>query len=130
MLRLLEDITEGKGKVEDLEQIEEIALAMQNGSLCALGKLAPNPVLTTLQYFREEYLAHVLHKKCPAGVCKALIKYRVDEEKCTGCGRCLKICPSDAIRGQEKEAHIIDNERCIKCGACMEICRFEAIKVE
>jgi NADH:ubiquinone oxidoreductase subunit F (NADH-binding)/(2Fe-2S) ferredoxin/NAD-dependent dihydropyrimidine dehydrogenase PreA subunit len=130
MLHLLENITEGKGTLDDLKLIEEIAAAMKNGSLCGLGKLAPNPVLTTLNYFREEYLAHVEQKKCPAGVCRALINYSVIEENCTGCGRCLKICPAGAVTGQEKEPHFIDIEKCTKCGACMDICRFQAISVE
>ncbi len=130
MLSILKRITEGKGLEKDLDLLREIAAVMQRGSLCALGKLSPNPVLTTLQYFPEEYTAHIKDKKCPAGVCRALIQYSINEELCSGCGRCLKVCPTEAITGQKKEPHVLDNEKCIKCGACMEVCRHGAISVE
>ncbi len=130
MLSILNNITQGKGQEKDLDLIREIASVMKDGSLCALGTMAPNPVLTTLQYFPEEYLAHIRDKKCPAGVCQALIEYFIDQEACNGCGRCLKVCPSEAITGHKEEPHELDQDKCIKCGACTEVCRHEAILVK
>jgi len=130
MRRILERITRGEGREEDIPLLEEICEAMRDGSLCALGRTAPNPVLTTLKYFREEYEAHIREKRCPAGVCRELITYYIDEEACTGCGRCLKVCPAEAITGQKKEPHRIDPEKCIKCGSCKEVCQFDAVKVK
>jgi len=127
MLELLTGISEGRAGIEDLELLEELALTVQDGSLCGLGKTAPNPVLTTLKYFRDEYEAHVIYKKCPAGVCSALKDYFIDMEKCKGCGLCTKVCPAGAISGVKKEAHSIDLDKCLKCGSCMEKCKFEAI---
>ncbi len=130
MLSILNNITQGKGQEKDLDLIREIASVMKDGSLCALGTMAPNPVLTTLQYFPDEYLAHIRDKKCPAGVCQALIEYFIDQEACNGCGRCLKVCPSEAITGHKEEPHELDQDKCIKCGACTEVCRHEAILVK
>jgi len=130
MLSILNNITQGKGQEKDLDLIREIASVMKDGSLCALGTMAPNPVLTTLQYFPDEYLAHIRDKKCPAGVCQALIEYFIDQEACNGCGRCLKVCPSEAITGHKEEPHELDQDKCIKCGACTEVCRYEAILVK
>ncbi len=130
MLAILDNIVQGKGQKKHLGLIEEIASVMKEGSLCALGAMAPNPVLTTLHYFPEEYLSHIQDKRCPAGVCQALIQYYIDEKTCNGCGRCLKICPSEAIAGQKDELHEISQDRCTKCGACLEVCRHEAIIVE
>ncbi len=129
MLLLLEEITRGQGRPEHIQLIEEIAASMQDGALCALGKLAPNPVLTTLQYFSDEYMAHIEEKKCPAGVCKELISYIIDPETCTGCGRCKKACPVRAIEGQPEATHGIDQSLCTRCGACLDDCRFQAISV-
>jgi NADH-quinone oxidoreductase subunit F len=122
MLDILNDITEGKGTLEDIDLLEEIVEGVKMGSLCALGQTAPNPVLTTIRYFREEYETHVKERKCPAKVCKALIHYRIIPEKCIGCQACLKICPVNAIRGKPKEVHVIDQEKCIRCGLCFTTC--------
>ena len=127
MSEILEDITNGNGKLEDLELLEELAEVIKDTALCALGGTAPNPVLSTIKYFRNEYEAHIKDKKCPAGVCKALIEYSIDPKKCTGCDACTKQCPQDAITGKKKEPHNIDPEKCIKCGACYDICKFEAV---
>ena len=129
MRLILERITEGNGKEEDLETIEWMGKAIIDGSLCGLGGTAPNPVLTTLRYFRDEYEAHIKEKTCPAGVCKALITYTIDPELCTGCMVCAKICPVEAATGEKKELHTIDQDKCIKCGACFESCKFDAVKV-
>ncbi len=125
----LTDICEGKGKEGDIEFLEELAWWTNNASLCQLGATASNPVLTTLRYYRDEYIAHIEHKKCPAGVCKALIQYSIDPEKCTGCGLCRKRCPQDAVIGEKKEPHTIDPDKCIKCGVCFDSCKFDAVKV-
>jgi len=129
MRLILERITQGKGKEEDIETIEWMGKAIIDGSLCGLGKTAPNPVLTTLRYFRDEYESHIKEKRCPAGVCKALITYTIDPELCTGCTVCAKICPVEAATGEKKEVHTIDQDKCIKCGACFESCKFDAVKV-
>ena len=123
-------ICNGQGRPEHIELLKDIAEAVTNASLCALGGTAPNPVLSTLRYFNDEYEAHIKEKKCPAGVCRALIHYRIDPEKCTGCMLCNKQCPEDAIKGERKEVQIIDDEKCIKCGVCRESCKFEAVIVE
>jgi len=129
MRLILERITEGNGKEEDLKTIEWMGQAIIDGSLCGLGGTAPNPVLSTLRYFRDEYEAHIKEKTCPAGVCKALITYTIDPELCTGCMVCAKICPVEAATGEKKEVHTIDQDKCIKCGACFESCKFDAVKV-
>ncbi len=130
MLEILTNISEGKAKKEDLEILEELGNMVKETSLCALGGSAPNPVLSTLRYFRDEYEAHIKDKKCPAGVCLELIQYSIDEAKCTGCEVCKKECPQGAISGQKKEPHKIDKKICIKCGICLEVCKFDAIVVE
>jgi len=127
MLALLEDIKEGRGTIETLNLLEELAEAVQLGSLCGLGKTAPNPVLSTLKYFRSEYEAHVLQKRCPAGQCKALSIPEILPELCKGCGLCKRKCPVEAITGEKKEAHKIDPDKCIKCGTCAQVCKFNAI---
>lgn len=127
MLRILEKIVHGEGTMEDLDTLEELGKVIKEGSLCGLGKSAPNPVLSTLKYFRDEYIAHIKDKKCPAGVCKALKTYTIDEEKCKGCTKCARNCPVGAIEGKVKEAHKIDQSKCIKCGACAANCPFKAI---
>jgi NADH-quinone oxidoreductase subunit F len=127
MLEILDRITNGEGVEEDLKKLEELAYQIKDNSLCGLGQTAPNPVLTTIKYFRDEYLAHILHKKCPAKVCRPLLTYTVDEEKCTGCMVCLKNCPVKAITGERKLVHHIDQEICTKCGVCYSKCKFESI---
>jgi NADH-quinone oxidoreductase subunit F len=129
MLEILERIVAGEGAEEDLDLLEELATVIQESSLCGLGKTAPNPVLTTLRYFKDEYLAHVRDKKCPAGVCKALKTYSIDPELCRGCSKCSRVCPQGAITGKIKEPFVIDEDKCIKCGACLEACPFGAISV-
>lgn len=129
MLEILERITEGEGEEGDIEKLEELAYQIKNNSLCGLGQTAPNPVLTTIKYFRDEYEAHIRDKKCPSLACKKLLTYTVIPGNCTGCTVCAKNCPVDAISGQRKEVHIIDQEKCIKCGLCYTKCKFEAIKL-
>jgi NADH:ubiquinone oxidoreductase subunit F (NADH-binding)/(2Fe-2S) ferredoxin/NAD-dependent dihydropyrimidine dehydrogenase PreA subunit len=128
MYEIVKGITEGKGKESDIALLEELAQITKDASMCGLGQTAGNPILTTLRYFRHEYEAHILDKRCPAGVCKALIRYVVLAEKCTGCQACKKACPNDCIKGTLKDVHLIDQSRCIKCGACKEACKFEAIE--
>ena len=124
---LLTKITEGKGTLEDLTTIEELCNHIKASALCGLGQTAPNPVLSTLHHFRDEYIAHVVEKRCPAGVCKSLVHYVIDPVKCKGCTLCAKNCPTDAISGVVRAPHVIDQEKCIKCGTCMDNCRFDAI---
>jgi NADH:ubiquinone oxidoreductase subunit F (NADH-binding) len=129
MLEIVTDITEGRGKPDHIGLLQDLAETVAETSLCALGKTAPNPVLSTINYFREEYEAHINEKTCPAGVCRALITYRIDEEKCTGCGACLRACPHEAITGEKKETHKIQQAECEKCGICSEVCQFDAVLV-
>ena len=130
MLEILEKITKGQAAMEDLDKLEELCCHLQSSSLCALGQTAPNPVLSTLRYFRDEYIAHIVDKKCPAGVCKDLLRFKIDPDKCKGCTLCARTCPADAIIGSVREVHMIDSEKCLKCGACIEKCRFGAIYKE
>jgi NADP-reducing hydrogenase subunit HndC len=127
MLQILEKITSGNGEMEDIDKLEELANHIKSASLCGLGQTAPNPVISTLRYFRDEYIEHVRDKKCRAGVCKSLLSYVIDEEKCKGCTACARKCPVGAISGEVKKPHKIDPEKCVKCGLCMETCRFDAI---
>lgn len=128
MLEILERIVGGEGTEEDLGLLEEIAHMVHDMSLCGLGQTAANPVLSTLKHFRDEYLAHVRDKRCPAGVCRALRRFEIDASKCRGCGRCARNCPVGAISGQIKQPFTIDPERCIRCGACIKQCAFHAIR--
>lgn len=128
MLEILERITEGQGQPGDIERLEALGESIKAGSLCGLGKTAPNPVLSTIKYFRDEYEAHIRDKRCPAGVCQALIAYEIIPSKCVGCGMCSRVCPVEAISGQRRKPYHIDAAKCIKCGACAETCRFSAIK--
>ena len=130
MFSILTDICEGRGQEGDIELLLEMAERIGESSLCALGQTAPNPVLTTIKYFRDEYEAHIHEKRCPAGECKELITYRILEDKCTGCTLCFRNCPVDAISGERKQVHTIDTDACIKCGMCATVCRFDAVKVE
>jgi ferredoxin len=130
MLAILDKITQGKAAMEDLNLLEYLAKSVAKTSLCGLGQTAPNPVLSTLRYFHNEYEAHIKDKKCPAKVCKDLITYYIDEEACCGCLVCKKLCPPEAITGERKEPHRISQDKCIKCGICLENCKFAAIKVE
>jgi NADH:ubiquinone oxidoreductase subunit F (NADH-binding) len=129
MLEILTRICNGEGKEGDIELLEELGAMLQKFSLCGLGTSAPNPVLTNILFFREEYEAHIKDKKCPAGVCKPLFHYEIDEEACTGCTLCAKKCPQDAITGKKKEPHQLDQESCIKCGICYDGCKFNAIVI-
>ena len=128
LLEILNKITSGNGTLEDIDRLEKLCYYLKENSLCALGQTAPNPVLSTLKYFRDEYIAHVTEKRCPAGVCKALTNYHIDPDKCRGCTLCARNCPVGAITGTVKQPHVIDTKKCIKCGACMEKCKFGAIE--
>lgn len=127
MLEILERICDGQGEEGDIERLEELAEGIKASALCGLGQTAPNPILSTIKYFRDEYEAHIYEKRCPAGVCRNLLNYVIDEEKCKGCGICAKKCPGDAITGEKKKPHVIDAAKCVKCGACIEACPFNAI---
>ncbi|MBE6992011.1 MAG: NADH-quinone oxidoreductase subunit NuoF [Ruminococcaceae bacterium] len=127
MYEIMEKITGGTGTMEDLELLEELCYHLKNNALCALGQTAPNPVLSTLRFFKDEYIAHVVDKRCPAGVCKNLVSYSIDPDKCKGCTACARVCPAGAITGSVKQPHKIDPAKCIKCGSCIEKCKFGAI---
>jgi NADH:ubiquinone oxidoreductase subunit F (NADH-binding)/Pyruvate/2-oxoacid:ferredoxin oxidoreductase delta subunit len=128
MLEILQRITSGNGKEGDIELLEELGQYIRATSLCGLGMTAPNPVLSTLRYFRHEYEAHIREKRCPAAVCRDLITYSILEEICNGCGACKRVCPADAVRGTRKAPHRIDAEMCIKCGTCFDACKFKAVR--
>ena len=130
MLNILTDITEGRGKEGDLEVLEKMSGLVKQTALCALGNTAPNPILTTMKYFRDEYEAHIREKRCPAKQCKALIRYLILEDKCTGCTACARNCPVSCISGERKKLHVIDEEQCIRCGICYTVCKFDAVRVE
>ncbi|HUV09030.1 MAG TPA: NADH-quinone oxidoreductase subunit NuoF [Spirochaetia bacterium] len=130
MLNILENITQGKGQEQDIELLLQMGEMIKETSLCGLGDSAPNPVITTIKYFRDEYEAHIREKRCPAKICKALIQYSILEDKCTGCTLCAKNCPVAAITGERKLVHVIDQEKCIKCGICQSVCKFDAVGVE
>ena len=127
MLEILDKITKGNGTLEDIDKLEELCYYIKNNALCGLGQTAPNPVLSTLRYFKDEYISHVVDKKCPAHVCKALMSYEIVADKCKGCTLCARVCPVGAVEGELKNPHVINKSKCIKCGACMEKCRFNAI---
>ena len=137
MYDILDKITSGRGELSDIDDLYELADAIKNSALCGLGQTAPNPVLSTLRYFKDEYIAHVVDKKCPAGVCKAFLQYNIDAEKCIGCGKCARMCPADAIvrtdyipEGHKLASMAINQSKCLKCGACMAGCKFDAIVKE
>jgi NADH-quinone oxidoreductase subunit F len=130
MLQILKDITRGSGDLEDIALLQEIGQSVKLGSLCGLGQTAPNPVLTTIRYFLDEYEAHINDRTCPAGACEQMLSYSILLDKCVGCGVCLRACPVDAITGEKKEPHLLDQAQCIKCGACFDLCKFEAVLKE
>jgi NADH:ubiquinone oxidoreductase subunit F (NADH-binding)/ferredoxin len=129
MLEFLDRFSKGQGAPQDIEALESLGRALADGSLCGLGRAAPNPVLTSIRYFKDEYLAHILDHKCPAGVCRDLITYSIDPETCNGCGLCAKNCPQLCITGKRKKAHAIDPGPCIRCGACQDLCPVDAVRV-
>jgi NADH-quinone oxidoreductase subunit F len=128
MYEILEDISKGRGTLEHLKLLEELAYAVKDTTMCGLGQTAPNSVLSTLRYFMYEYVEHIKNGRCPAGVCKELITFSINE-KCTGCGACTRVCPEEAIRGEREARHVIDADRCIKCGTCKSVCRSDAVDV-
>ena len=128
MHEILDDISSGRGTPEQLDLLEELALVVKDTSMCGLGQTASNPVLSTLRYFRDEYLEHIQNRRCPAGVCRELVTYTIDEN-CTGCGACIKQCPTEAIHGDPKQLHTIDQTKCTKCGNCRAICPEDAVRV-
>jgi NADH:ubiquinone oxidoreductase subunit F (NADH-binding) len=128
MREILDDIADGRGTTDHLDLLEELAQVVRDTTMCGLGQTAPNPVLSTIQYFRNEYMEHIQHKRCPAGVCKELITYSINET-CTGCLACIAVCPEEAITGKKKELHIINIDKCIKCGACKAICKYDSVDV-
>jgi NAD-dependent dihydropyrimidine dehydrogenase PreA subunit len=129
ILVILEDICNGRAQDEDLDLLIEICETVQATALCGLGKTAPNPVITTIKYFKDEYIAHIRDKRCPAGVCKELTIYSIDKDKCKSCGLCAKNCPSSAIKQEQSKIFTIDQTKCTKCGACVDICNFHAVKI-
>jgi ferredoxin len=128
MYEILDDVSRGCASLEHLHLLEELAQVVKDTSMCGLGQTAPNPVLSTLRYFRSEYLEHIQRRRCPAGVCKELITYSIGEQ-CHGCQVCVKACPTGAIQGQKKARHSIDTAKCIKCGACRGVCEWDAVEV-
>lgn len=130
MQEILGRIVDGKGEEGDIEKLEELCYAIKDDALCGLGQTAPNPVLTTIRYFRDEFEAHINEKKCPAGECRALITYSIDKDKCRGCSACARKCPAKAISGELKKPYSIDTNLCVKCGNCKTVCRFGAVKVQ
>jgi NADP-reducing hydrogenase subunit HndC len=129
MKEFLNNFSQGKGSPEDIDALESLGKALVDGSLCGLGRTAPNPVLTSIRYFRDEYLAHIVDHKCPSGVCRDLITYSIDPKLCNGCTLCARNCPQACIAGEKKKPHIIDQDACIRCGACMDVCPVAAVVV-
>jgi NADP-reducing hydrogenase subunit HndC len=129
MLGVLQDITSGRGQLGDVDLLRDLGDAVKAGSLCGLGQTAPNPVLTTIRYFPEEYDAHINERFCPSGTCKALFRLKIDPKRCNGCGRCLKVCPVDAVEGEKKQPHMIVGEKCITCGSCRDVCPRNSVQV-
>jgi ferredoxin len=127
MLLILEDICKGVAKESDIKLLEELCVNINRGALCGLGQTAPNPVLTTLKYFKDEYMEHIKNRRCPSKQCISLIKFEINEAKCTGCTLCSKVCPAEAITGEKKKIHYISLEKCLKCGKCYEVCKFDAV---
>ncbi|MBV6343688.1 NADH-ubiquinone oxidoreductase-F iron-sulfur binding region domain-containing protein, partial [Candidatus Magnetobacterium casense] len=127
LLEILTRITEGKGKAKDLDTLEALSRDVIEASLCGLGQTAPNPIISTLRYFKDEYTAHIIDKRCPARVCKALLTYTITEATCTGCTMCARVCPVKAITGEKKKTHYIDQTLCIQCNSCYDVCKFNAV---